>query len=366
MEVSAILSGMDRQQTLCEERRCWLLAGVVCLAIVHPVNAVQEPTFTPEPFRHLSNEFQQRRVIALADFAHENAYPFQTVLQTLNHWLQDPNQAGHSLTLGLEADIALVNLIQAYISTGVWQPLSEYLLPFTSLERLEFYHDLRVFYLDLERLNAARDPALRMEFRLAGFEPISLLSYFNKLNATGIADVQAALKGREKAIAQQVLGYVDEHPSERLLLFYGSDHLRKQPSKTSYLNRLFGDKENHYYIAHFLSARLGRQFFTVAQAPYPRFLRGPGHAERHLTGRDLFFKSSDVPWRMAQVNPADFDAVIFLHSEQIDEPHYLRFICSRRVYEQARNKMLLLESQRSPTCTAILQTNSGIAPILDG
>ena len=320
-----------------------LLAGFLWLVSISLSDAAaRQDTYVSEPLRHIAYELQQKRVVALADFAHENAYPFQTVIQVLNHWLDDPNRTGHSLTLGLEADTTTAQIAEAYMKSGDRQPLLDYLLPFTSLERLEFYDDLRLFYLKLEKINSTRQPTQQIQFRLAGFEPASLFSA-SQISSKDVTTLEAALKDRDNTIAKNVLEYLEDHPSNQLLLFYGMDHLRKRPSKTSYLKKLFGGAQSHYYMAHYLAAKLGDDFLTVAQTAYPRELRNPDNPDRNLTIQDLFFKSADIPWKLTRIDPADFDAVIFLHPVQIYEPHYLRFVCSRRVIEQAINKMVFLQ-----------------------
>ena len=63
-------------------------------------------------------------------------------------------------------------------------------------------------YLDLERLNATRKPTQHMKFHLAGFESTSLLSYVHKPHPASMTDIEAALKDRDKAIAQKVFGHM--------------------------------------------------------------------------------------------------------------------------------------------------------------
>lgn len=320
-----------------------VVAGLACTGGVGRSDAAQEHKFATEPFQHVAHRLQDEKVVALADFAHVNAYPFQTVIRVLNHWLDDPNRAGHCLTLGLEADTATAEMAQEYMTRGDLEPVLEHLLPFSSLEQLEFYHDLRLFHLKLEESNSKLQPGQRVRFQIAGFEPASLFSISTDPEYQDVSTMQAALKDRDKTIAENVLKYLNGHPSDQLLLFYGMDHLKKRPSRTSYLDRLFGGGQEFQYMAHHLASKLGDDFLSVAQISYPRELRSPGHPDRSLTEKDLFFQSTDIPWKLTRINPADFDSVIFLHPAQIDEPHYLRFICSRRVIEQAIGKIALLE-----------------------
>ena len=43
-------------------------------------------SYEKEAYLHIARQLQEKRVVALADFAHGNAYPYHTLMQVLSNW----------------------------------------------------------------------------------------------------------------------------------------------------------------------------------------------------------------------------------------------------------------------------------------
>ena len=149
---------------------------------------------------------------------------------------------------------------------------------------------------------------------------------------------------RDRQVASHLLDYLKDHPAEKALLFYGMDHLSTRPTRRSWAQRLYGAKETWQPLGHLLKQELGEGFLSVAQTPFPPSVRRPGSVHLSLTTDNIFLKAGNIPWKLTQIDPADYDGVIFLNAERIDEAHLLRYICSRRILEHAIERLAHIET----------------------
>jgi hypothetical protein len=310
----------------------------------------------PEAFRHVAVELWNRRVVALADFAHENAYPFYTLTEVLTNWLDLAADKTVSLVLVLEETGQTAEILQEYLRTGQTEPILNHLLPYTSLDRLEFYQELRNFYVRLQRINEGRSEDRRIRFSIRGFEHFGVSG---PADGTEPAYSSAAQAGevaneRDRRVVAGLTAHLKDHLSDQVLVFYGMDHLRTRPTRQSWAQRLFGSSQQWQPLGSLLRQQLGEEFLSVAQAPFPRAARNPRDPYHALTSRNVILKSADIPWKMMQIDPGNFDAVIFLNTPTLDEAHLLRYICSRRVLDCAIERLAASEGQKPDVFTSAL------------
>lgn len=326
--------------------RAVMAGSIATLAtIVSAQTASTNLPYYKDPFRHIAEELENTRVVAIADFAHQNAYPFHTVTAVLSNWLSLVSPNGGQLVLALEMDERMAEVLRRYLKTGDLEPVLEFWLPFNSLDTLEFYDHLREFTLRVEQVNQDLPEGRRMGFQVLGLEPWSLLSTTN-VTAKDLPDVWQAgevANERDRHAANTLLTYLKEHPKDRMLVFYGDAHLRIRPSSRSWAARIFGATEARQPLGLLLKSQLGTNFLSVAQVRFPPSVRGRGSLYHALTAQDILIKASDVPWKHPRIEPLDYDAVVFFSATRIDEAHLLKYICSRRILDRAVSRLSFLE-----------------------
>ncbi len=308
----------------------------------------------PDAFRQVARKLQDTRVVALADFAHQNAYPYHTLMQVLTHWLDFAAPTGGQLVLAMEMDAEATEILREYLRTGDIGPVLEYWLPFSSLDQLAFYDDLREFALRVQRINEGFGEERRIGFHVLGLETFSMWASGNVGEADLPEPSQAAqiANERDRRVAGALLAYLKEHPREKALVFYGMDHLCIRETRQSWAGRLFGSQQSWLPMGYLVKQELKDDFLSVAQSPLPPAATDPAGPYHDLLGRDLFVKASDVPWKSLRINPADYDAVVFPGSPRIDEAHESKFICSRRILEHAVAKLARIEALPQNAFTA--------------
>lgn len=310
----------------------------------------------PEAFRYVAGELRNRQVVALADFAHENAYSFCTLMQVLSNWLDVTDGKATSLVLVLEETAQTTGILQEYLHTGQMEPILKQLLPFTSLDRLEFYQELRGFSLRVDHANEGRGEEQRIRFSLLGFEPLAVSGSADGAEGTYSSAAQAGdvANERDRTVVAGITAHLRDHPSEQVLVFYGMDHLRTRSTQQSWAQRMFGSSQQWQPLGALLKQTLGEKFLSVAQTPFPPAARDSGNPYHTLTHGDVVLKPADIPWKMTRIDPGDFDAVIFLNSARIDEAHLLRCICSRRVLDAAIERLAASEGQKASAFASVL------------
>jgi hypothetical protein len=290
-------------------------------------------------FQRVAQEVQTRRVTALADFAHENAYPFYTLTQVLSHWLAVASGTDVQLALVLEEDGLTAETLQTYLQMGDIEAVLDRVAPYGSLERLEFYCDLRELYLRSQDRTEKRNKGDKAAFHIVGFEPFSLVSPADAFPADLPAEFQAGrtavAKERDRQVASRLGDYLKQHPAEKVLAFYGAAHLRIRPIKQPSMRGPDGVTEVRQTWGCIVKKELGESFLSIAQMPFPASVRQPGSPYLALVAGNVFVTTGDIPWKLTRADPADYDGVIFLNAERIDEAHLMRHICSRRILKDA-------------------------------
>jgi hypothetical protein len=326
---------------------------VTSLSLLVAGRAIAQPTLDKAPdapgaFKHVAGELWNRKVVALADFAHENAYPFHTLMQVLSNWLDLADGKNTSLVLVLEETGQTAEILQEYLRTGQIEPVLSHVLPFTSLDRLEFYQELRRFNVRIQRANEGLAEDRRIRFSITGFEPFSLSGSTDGADEaySSLAQAGDVANERDRRVVSGLTAHLKDHPYDRMLVFYGMDHLRTRPSQQSWARRVFGSSQQWRPRGFLLKQQLGENFLSVAQAPFPRGARDPRDPHHALTGRNVILESADIPWKMTRIDPVNFDAVIFLNAPTIDEAHLLRYICSCRVLDRAIERLAASEGRK--------------------
>jgi len=319
------------------------LSSLICGRVV-----AQSAPAVPEAFPHVAGELWNRRVVALADFAHENAYSFHTLTQVLSHWLDLAAGKSASLVLVLEETSQTAEILQEYLCTGQMEPVLSHLLPYTSLDRLEFYQEMRDFYIRLQRANEGSSEDQRIRFSVRGFEPFNLSGSADgsELLYSSAAQAGDMANERDRQVAAGLTAHLKDHPSNPVLVFYGMDHLRTRPTHQSWAQRVFGSSQQWQPLGYLLKQQWGEKFLSVAQAPFPPAARDPRDPYHALTSRNVILPSVDIPWKMTRVDPGNFDAAIFLNAPTIDEAHLLKCICSRRILNCAVERLAASEERK--------------------
>jgi len=307
-----------------------------------------------EPFRQVAVELQNRGVVALGDFSHQNAYPFYTVTQVLSNWLVQASSNGGQLTLALEIDVQMAEVLRQYLDSGDLEPVLEFWLPFNSLDLLEFYGHLRDFRLRIRDLNEGLPASRQVSFRVLGLEPPSPLSATNLLEIAlpNIWQAGEVANERDRRIAQNLIAHLQANPQDRVMVFYGDGHLPTRKQSTGWVQSLFGSTDEWMTMGFLLKQHLGTNFLSIAQLWFPPEAYRATSPHRALTAQDILIKSSDIPWKHPHRELTEFDAVIFHGGRGMDEPHLMKYICSRRILDRAIARLAFLEQLPQNAFTA--------------
>ncbi|MEN6425534.1 MAG: hypothetical protein ABFE13_09235 [Phycisphaerales bacterium] len=317
-------------------------------------------SYEKEAYLHVARQLQEKRVVALADFAHGNAYPYHTLMQVLSNWPDVAAPTGGQLVLAMEMDAESAEILREYLRTGDIEPVLEYWLPFSSLDQLAFYGDLREFALRVQRVNDRLAEDRKIGFRVLGLETLGMwaLSSMDAPDLPGPSQAAEVANERDRRVAAALMAYLKEHPQDKVLLFYGMDHLCIRETRKSWAGRLFGSAQSWQPMGYLVKQELADSFLSIAQNPLPPAAANPAGPSRDLAGHDIFMKSSDIPWKLTRVEPADYDAVIFPSSPGIDEAHLLRYMCSRRILEHAIAKLARIGTLTQNAFTAMYRAPS--------
>lgn len=286
----------------------------------------------------------------LGDFAHEFPLPFNTLTSTLSNWLtmlkKGESDESH-VTLFLEEDGRTADLIRQYLKNGDLNPLLDFLLPNTSIERLEFYADLRGITTRIDSMNRFLSPSKQIVLDIQGpeafnnFDPIVL-------DLSDRASRLLYVNQRDSLSAMNVESYLKERPGQKALMFYGTGHLIKNVVKKRFAGSLTPKENTGYFLAHYLKRVFGDdQVFCVTQADRHHSPLQPGEHD----GPDVLFLSHDVPWANSPPDdeylvPANFDAFIIRNQFHIHS-HPLDHVFSERIISASIKRLESLEHHQS-------------------
>ena len=321
-----------------------------CVAVMSFCACARSPASRESPETEMVRQLSQRRIVMLGDFAHETSLAFHGLISTLHNWLtmvEEGQTERYHLTLFLEEDKQTAHLINQYVKNGNLDPILDYLLPSTTLERLEFYADLRRIATTVDSLNGHRLPSRQISFDVEGPETESVLD-------TAFAGLSARegrlyyVKDRDSLTAINVVSYLNQHPGTNALMFFGNGHLIRNRVQKDFSGVLTTEESKGMFLGHYLKQAFGDdQVFTISCVgrTWSR-LRLDEFAER-----DAFVLSARVPWKDSppednDLVPDNFDAFV-IRDGFLLPGHPLRFVLSRRVADAAMRRLELLQQYRA-------------------
>ncbi|OQX84677.1 hypothetical protein B6D60_08915 [candidate division KSB1 bacterium 4484_87] len=303
----------------------------------------KEPAFFTHPEYQLIKEFDHRKIVMLADFKHGQPLSFRSLIFLLDQWIEmlaADKSDQRNLTLVLEWDDEIIAKINGYLETGNLDDLVEYWLPYRSLEMLEFLSDLRQFHLKINLMNNELSESAKIHFEIIGGEVSNLFNDVRLLKQSKYEGVKYFVHDRDSLAANKIIQYLNAHPSQKALVFYGSPHLIKNFVLKNNMNTL-EDKDSYgYYLAYYLKQKFeDDSVLAVNQVVLPpqNLLSSP-FAE--VKDKNIFVRSQYIPWK--NLKPENYDAFIIRHEVFIPR-HPLYLIFSRRVVESCLKKMKFLE-----------------------
>lgn len=320
------------------------LRVILPVMLVFFVNTyAQEKPYNLNPAHYLVTELQTKRVVMLGDWIHGNAMPYWTVTSTLNEWLSmiaSHEDAPHHLVLVLEGDDSCIALLKKYISSGDVSSLIDLWLPEPTgtLERLEFYGNLRAICRRVDSVNRAGVRGQHVSLDILGGEAVAHGSpaWRESFKWDFEKGWHYFVAVRDSVNSAKIVKYLERNPHTKALIFYGNAHLMNgYVNKQQYFLR--ADSVNGgYYLAHYLKKAFGQdQVLSVNQVINPSSVL-KGTALASIGHQDVFVRTDRIPVDSLLPSEAvafkNFDAVI-LRYEMITPNHPMDLIFSRKVIE---------------------------------
>ncbi len=336
-------------------KRKWLLfiIFVTIIAVLLIYHIFMDRVYFINPEERLLSEFQNHRVIMLGDFCHEAAMPQQSVISFLKCWIKSfqlNTQKIQGITLVLENNEEGVAMLKQYFYTGEFKPLSKFVN--CSLERLEFYSDLRKIYNEINKLNGTLNQNSQIVFDIIG--PEESYDYNGTHTKMSLEDgFKWFVNERDKLSSNKIINYCKKNPSQKILIFYGNAHLNKKwTDKNEYypqLGSLYG-----FYMAHYLSEALGdKEVLTVNQESLPdkgstRLSYICDQLVKPEQAKNVYFLHNSIENAISSLignHPHVYDATI-LRREILVPPHWLGTIMSKTVVDACILRLQFLETHK--------------------
>lgn len=310
----------------------------------------QPKQFIPDPQQHLTEELAHRRVIMVADFAHEYSLPYQTLVDILSVWVErteDPSYQPRSLALFLEEDDQIASSVRDYVATGNLDPFLELALPSTTLERLEFYAELRRLTMRIDTLNLTLPVPNKVSFDIQGPDPVNAFDPI-LLDSSRQAGISYFINRRDSLTAIRAIKYLKAHPSSKALFFYGAAHLIKATVAKNVGGEAPADQSVGNYLAFYLKKEFGDA--AVLSVNQLSRLKMSSYLSNAPLG-DIFVYSGNTPWKSQVIRdnnlrPANFDAFI-LRDEDLCPWHPLSQVFSTRTIDASVRRLDQLAPHRS-------------------
>lgn len=241
-------------------------------------------------------------------------------------------------------------LLKQYFQTGRFEPLSR--LVNCSIERLEFYSDLRKINDEINKMNGAPGSGQRIVFNIIGAEPPD--DYQGTYTKMSLEEgFKWFVDERDKLSSNKIIDYCRKNPSQKMLIFYGTAHLnRKWADKNAYYPQL--GPQYGYYMAHYLSEAFGDgEILTVNQ----EFLPDKGSTRLSVICdrlvkpkevKNIYFQKNfvhDLITSLFTTRSYTYDATI-LRREILVPPHRLGAVISKAVVEACIKRLQLLEGHK--------------------
>ena len=316
-----------------------LLRRYLCtVAIVISLSACGQNRYVPNPDEQVVRELSGARIVMLADYGHELPAPYRNLIATISAWLtmvQQGTSIEKNVTLFLEEDINTVGLVREYIRTGNLNPLLDAVLPSTSMERFEFYADLRGLTGRIDSVNQTMPESGKIVFDIQGSETTNVFDE-KFVKASRKEGILYFVHERDSLAAANILGYLEAHPMQKGLVFYGGAHLIKNWATKNVGNELPVFQSQGYYLAFYLKRTLGEQkVLSVNQVVLPSGKFDATDLDG-LKNESGFVRSENIPWKEFQ--PGNYDAFIF-RKEVFCPDHPFDQIFSRRILAACIGRM---------------------------
>lgn len=216
-----------------------------------------------EPEYYVAELLQTHRAVMLGDMNHHLPFYSQNVINVLNAWLDivRRDSAAHNITLILECESSISELLNDTINERNFHEILKYGYGyFPNIEDIEFCSGLVSVFSRVNRLNAR---GRHITFKIKGFEDyeVPLKTKTNREGELWFVNV------RDSVLGEKVSGYMDEHPGENILIFYGGMHLIDEKTIKSGMLKDEGNSEGEgYMLSHYLKNEFGdKEIVTISQ-----------------------------------------------------------------------------------------------------
>jgi hypothetical protein len=313
---------------------CNLLWGIFILCLISCHDS--SPQYSLNPENRVIQELQNHRIIMLGDYGHEKAAPFQGLIKILNQWVDEHAQrstACNHLLLFLEADDNIINLVHNYLISGNDSALLRFMLPNCSLERLEFYYDLKRLLRRVDSINGILPNSNKIQLIIEAGEPEG--NYTPRMLQMSSKETDNYfVKVRDSLIAEKIGAFLIKHNDSKALIFYGQLHLIKNYVQKIPSDKLFPSEVEGYYLAYYLKNMFGQDSILSINQIAPGREKYLNSNLGEIADKSVFLWSDELPWHDFQ--PDNFDAFI-LRGESFTPEHPARLIFSRKVVESSLN-----------------------------
>ncbi len=289
-----------------------------------------------DPGKIVAENLFTKKIVMLGDYDHEQIGPFRNVYSTLENWLKiaaSKNEATH-LTYIVEKDSIVGNELNRYIRGGDLSSLVDKIAPDFYLEELEYYYNLRNFFLRIDSLNMGR--ANKITFQVKGFEePDGIKFALMTKKENGLWSVN----DRDSLLSRKIENYLDNNPDEQVLIFYGSAHLQ-----TGFRNKNIVLKYNGFrveetighYLAYYLK-NIYKDVVTFNALYYDASISFSSFAEsNNIPHSDFLTKTQNLDDPDGVLSASDYIWIChFNHLPIINGS----LICSKKIFERTIEKI---------------------------
>jgi hypothetical protein len=323
---------------------------IFCLTIILLLSCNQSRKYIENPEEQIIQELSQKRIVMLGDFAHGFPLPYQSLVKTLSTWLtmvEEGESEIKNLALFLEEDKQINDLLKLYIKTGDMDPFLDIALPNTSIERLEFYSDLRRLSKRIDSLNKRFPSSEQIVFDIQGPEAMNIFDPMI-IDSSERASKLYFVNKRDSLISSNIISYLNEHSNFKALIFYGTGHLIKKTVRKDYSGVLTPEESKGMFLGGYLKRAIGaNQIFIITQVARSRF---PLKSEK-FGSSDFFVNAENVPWKDTLQNddtflPDNYDAFI-IRNDFVINHHPMQYIFSNRLIQASLKRLELFESHKN-------------------
>jgi len=310
----------------------------------------QQNKYITDIEKYITNEFENRRIIMIGDYHHDLALNYQSIIQILTTWvnnLRDGETDVFELSLFLEEDDKITSLLREYMETGSLEPYLGFSLPSTTMERLEFYADLRRIKIQVDSLNKYMTSPETITFSVQGPEKYNVFDS-GLIGLPREDGMRFFVEERDSLTAMNIIEYLDDNPTHKALMFFSSGHLIKNPVIKSTRGVLHDDESYGKYLGYYLKQYYGEDDVLILnQLPKERAVEW---LTRQVDG-NVVLLSEDIQYEEGSMSedifyPGHFDGFI-LRDEIFCPTFYLKYALSNRIVHASLKRLKALEQYHS-------------------